>query len=157
MIFKRFRYDNLYLVDFNSNAAQLLTCLFTKSSMGWLWHRRLAHVGMKQLDRLIKHDLVNGLKDVKFEKDRLCRSCQARKKVGNTHPNKSMMSTSRPLELFHMDLFGPTTYTSIGGNKYGFVLVDDFSRFAWVFFLNDKSEFSTSSSHLQRGVKMNLR
>jgi hypothetical protein len=37
--------------------------------MGWLWHRRLGHVGMKQLNRLVKHDLVLDLKDVKFEKD----------------------------------------------------------------------------------------
>jgi hypothetical protein len=36
-----------------------------------------------------------------------------------------MMSTSKAFELLHMDLFGPTTYTSIGGNKYGFVIVDD--------------------------------
>jgi hypothetical protein len=39
-----------------------------------------------------------------------------------------------------MDLFGPITYISIGGNKYGLVIVDDFSRFTWVFFLQDKSE-----------------
>ena len=36
--------------------------------MGWLWHRRLSHVGMKRLNRLVKHDLVRGLKDVMFEK-----------------------------------------------------------------------------------------
>ena len=47
LIFKGFRYENLYLVDFNASEAQLSTCLFTKSSMGWLWHRRLGHVGMK--------------------------------------------------------------------------------------------------------------
>ena len=39
-----------------------------------------------------------------------------------------------------MDLFGPITYISIGGNKYGLVIVDDFSRFTWVFFVHDKSE-----------------
>jgi hypothetical protein len=39
-----------------------------------------------------------------------------------------------------MDLFGPTTYTSIGGNKFGFVIVDDFIRYTWVFFLVDKSD-----------------
>ena len=48
LIFKGFRYENLYLVDFNDSEAKLSTCLFTKSSMGWLWHRRLGHVGMKQ-------------------------------------------------------------------------------------------------------------
>ena len=57
LIFKSFRYENLNLVDFNASEAQLSTCLFTKSSMCWLWHRRLGHVGMKQLNRLVKHDL----------------------------------------------------------------------------------------------------
>ena len=56
LIFKGFRYEYLYLVDFIASEAQLSTCLFTKSSMGWLWHRRLGHVGMKQLNRLIKYD-----------------------------------------------------------------------------------------------------
>ena len=36
LIFKRFRYENLYLVDFNASEAKLSICLFTKSSMGWL-------------------------------------------------------------------------------------------------------------------------
>lgn len=108
LIFKGFRYGNLYLVDFSSNDASLSTCLFTKSSKGWLWHRRLAHVGMNQLKKLMKHDLVIGLKnDIVFEKNKLCSACQAGKQVGNTHPTKSVMSTSRPLELLHMDLFAP--------------------------------------------------
>src|SRR5438132_934644 len=50
------------------------------------------------------------------------------------------MSTSRPLELLHMDLFGPTSYKSIGGNSYFFVIVDDYSRYSWTFFLQEKSE-----------------
>jgi hypothetical protein len=79
LIFKGFRYENLYLVDFDASEAKLSTCLFTKSSMCWLWHRRLGHVGMKQLSNLVKHDLVRDLKDVTFEKDKLCSICQARK------------------------------------------------------------------------------
>jgi transposase InsO family protein len=50
------------------------------------------------------------------------------------------MTTSRPLELLHMDLFGPVAYLSIGGSKYGLVIFDDFSRFTWVLFLQDKSK-----------------
>ena len=56
---------------------------------------------MKELNRLVKHDLVSGLKDVVFEKKKLCSSCQTIKQVGNTHPKKSMMSTSKALELLH--------------------------------------------------------
>jgi hypothetical protein len=47
LIFKGFRYENVYMVDFNAKEAQLSTCLLTKSSMGWLWHRRLGHVGIR--------------------------------------------------------------------------------------------------------------
>ena len=51
-----------------------------------------------------------------------------------------MMSTSKAFELLLMDLFGPTQYTSIDGNKYGFMIVDDFTRYTQVFFLVDKSD-----------------
>jgi transposase InsO family protein len=131
---------NLYLVDFSSNDASLSTCLFTKSSKGWFWHRRLPHVEMNQLKKLMKHDLVISLNnDIIFEKNKLCSAYQAGKQVGNTHPIKSVMSTSRPMELLHMDLFDPTTYRSIGGNSYGLVVVDDYSRYTWGFFHSDKS------------------
>ena len=91
------------------------------------------------MNRLVKHDLVRGLKDVVFEKDKSS-SCQASKQIGNTHPKKSIMSTSKAFELLHIDLFGQTQYTSIGGNKYGFMIVDDLTRYTWVFFLVDKSD-----------------
>jgi hypothetical protein len=39
-----------------------------------------------------------------------------------------------------MNLLGPIAYISIGGNKYGFVIIDDYSCFTYVFFLQDKSE-----------------
>ncbi|WVZ84819.1 hypothetical protein U9M48_031806 [Paspalum notatum var. saurae] len=139
-VFKGFRHNNLHLVDFNSKKANLQACLFSKNSMGWLWHKRLAHIGMGTLKKVMKKDLVRGLKDITFEKDKLCSACQAGKQVANTHPSKTFMSTSRPLKLLHMDLFGPTTYTSIRGNNYGFVIVDDFSRYTWVYFLEDKTE-----------------
>jgi transposase InsO family protein len=53
-----------------------------------------------------------------------------------------MLSTSKLLELLHMDLFGPTTYKSISGNLYCLVIVDDYSRYTWTMFLGDKSETS---------------
>jgi hypothetical protein len=50
------------------------------------------------------------------------------------------MTTDRPLELLHMDLFGLIAYISIGGSKYCLVIVDDYSRFTWAFFLQEKSQ-----------------
>jgi hypothetical protein len=130
----------LYLVDFAKEEAGLDACLIAKTSMGWLWHRWLAHVGMKNLHKLLKGEHVIGLTNVHFEKDRPCATCQAGKQVGSAHHIKNVMTTSRPLELLHIDLFGPVAYLSIRGSKYGLVIVDNFSRFTWVFFLQDKPE-----------------
>jgi hypothetical protein len=50
------------------------------------------------------------------------------------------MKIIRPLEMLHMDLFGPVAYINIDGNKYGLVIVDDYSHFTWVLFLQDESK-----------------
>jgi transposase InsO family protein len=138
--FKEVLDGKLYLVDFNDNQAELDTCLIAKTNMGWLWHRRLAHVGMKNLHKLLKEEHILGLTNVHFEKDRICSACQAGKQAGVHHPHKNIMTTDRPLELLHMDLFGPITYISINGSKYCLVIVDDYSHFTWVFFLQEKSQ-----------------
>jgi transposase InsO family protein len=95
---------------------------------------------MKNLHKLLKGEHVLGLTNVCFEKNRPCAACQAGKQVGSTHHSKNVMTTSRPRELLHMDLIGPVAYLSIGESKHGFVIVDDFSCFTWVLFLQDKSE-----------------
>ena len=41
-----------------------------------MWHRRVAHINMEHLNKLISKDLVIGLPKLRFEKDRLCDACQ---------------------------------------------------------------------------------
>ena len=106
MVFTRIGRGDLYIVAFTKRA-QPHNCLIAKSSIGWLWHRRLGHVGMRNLDKLIKGDHIVGIKDVIFDKDSLCSACQAGKQVGGSHLMKNIMTTRRPLDLLHMDLFGP--------------------------------------------------
>jgi hypothetical protein len=69
--------NDLYLVDFTFEDANLKTCMFTKSSLRWLWHRSFAHVGMSILNKLLKKYMISGLNDVVFEKGKLCSACQA--------------------------------------------------------------------------------
>ena len=78
-IFKGFRYETIYLVDFSSNDTSLAICLFSKNSMDWLWHCRIAHIGMSQLKKAFKRGMVVGVKDVTFDKNKLCSACQAGK------------------------------------------------------------------------------
>jgi hypothetical protein len=124
----------LYLVDFISEEMELDKWLIAKTNMGWLWHHRLAHVGMRNLHKLQKEDHILELMNVSFEKDRPSRACQACKQVGTPHHAKNIMTTTRPLKMLYMDLFHPIAYISIGGNKYGPIIIDDYSRFTWVFF-----------------------
>jgi hypothetical protein len=51
---------------------------------------------------------------------------------------KNIITTTRPLEMLHIDLFGPIAYISIDGNKYGLVIIDDYSRFTYVIFCKIK-------------------
>ena len=60
-----------------------------------------------------------------------------------------------------MDLFGPTRSMSLSGKRYGYVLMDDFSRFTWVFFLliNMKLlvNFRYSTEKLNRMANINFK
>ena len=131
---------SLYVADFSQENPSSSLCLMAKVDKGWLWHRRLGHVNMRNLKLLLKDDHVIGLTDVDFERDRVCSACIAGKQKGKAHPSKSIVTTFRPLELLHLDLFGPSNYDTLGGKKFGLVIVDDYSRYTWVFFLKSKDE-----------------
>ena len=62
------------------------------------------------------------------------------KQIKSSHPKVNVVATSRPLELLHVDLIGPTRTESMGGKCYIMVVVYDFSRYSWVDFLREKSE-----------------
>jgi transposase InsO family protein len=94
----------------------------------------------EKLGQILKDNHILGLTNVQFEKDMICSACQAEKQVGVPHPPKSIMTNTQPLELIHMDLFGPVAYLTFGGNKYRLVIVNDYSRFTWVFFVYDKCQ-----------------
>jgi hypothetical protein len=79
LAFKSVLDGKLCLVDFSKENAGLDACLIANTNMGWLWHHHLAHVGMKNLHKLLKGDRVLGLTDVCFEKNRPCATCKAGK------------------------------------------------------------------------------
>jgi transposase InsO family protein len=67
------------------------------------------------------------------------------------------MTTDRPLELLYMDLFDPIAYISIGGSKYSLVIVDDYSCFTWVFFLQKKSQTQETLKEFLRRAQNEFR
>ena len=63
-----------------------------------------------------------------FDKDKICDACLFGKQVRSSFKSKNLVTTSRPLELLHIDLFGPMNVISMGGKYYGFVIIN-YSRF----------------------------
>ncbi|GJV47033.1 integrase, catalytic region, zinc finger, CCHC-type containing protein [Tanacetum coccineum] len=136
------RDSNLYTISISDMAASSPICLMSKatSTKSWLWHRRLSHLNFGTINDLTKLDLVDGLPKFKYEKDHLCSACERGKSKKASHPPKLIPSDYSKLELLHMDLCGPMRVASVNGKKYILVIVDDFSRFTWVYFLCSKDE-----------------
>ncbi|KAK1644078.1 hypothetical protein QYE76_061883 [Lolium multiflorum] len=154
--------NNLYVVDLSKESPSPSTCLMAaKHDEGWLWHRCLGHVNMRNLKQLLKGEHIVGLTGISFEKDRVCSACVAGKQLKKKHPIKSIVTTSRPLELLHLDLFGPSHYDTLGGSKYGLVIVDDYLRYSWVFLLKSKDEthreFITFAKKAQRTYESEIK
>jgi hypothetical protein len=77
---------------------------------------------MRNLHKLQNDGHILGLINIVFKKDSPYGTCQAEKEVETHHHDKNIMTITRPLEMLHIDLFGPVAYISIGGNKYGLVI-----------------------------------
>ncbi|GJU43250.1 putative ribonuclease H-like domain-containing protein [Tanacetum coccineum] len=139
------RQSNMYSFDLkNVVPSGDLTCLFAKATIdeSKLWHRRLGHVNFKTMNKLVKGNLVRGLPSKIFDNDHTCVACQKGKQHKASCKAKLMSSISQPLQMLHMDLFGPTSVRSINHKTYCLIVTDDFSRFSWVFFLASKDETS---------------
>ncbi|GJR12364.1 putative ribonuclease H-like domain-containing protein, partial [Tanacetum coccineum] len=121
------RKDNMYSFDMkNIVPKESLTCLVAKATLdeSMLWHRRLGHINFKNINKLVKDNLVRGLPTKCFENDQTCVACLK----GKQHKNF--------FNLMH--------------KKYCLVVTDDYSRFTWVFFLTTKDE---TSEILKRFIK----
>ncbi|KAI3690681.1 hypothetical protein L2E82_48884 [Cichorium intybus] len=111
--------NNAYIINMSHNTLENVTCLFSKASEqnAMLWHRRLGHTNAKNLNRLAKNDIVQGLpiKDfITFEK---CVACAQGKHHQKPYKPKMINSIDSLLQLLHMDLLGPVNVLSINRRR----------------------------------------
>ena len=95
---------------------------------------------MDLIGKLSRKDLVIGLPKVNYIKDRICDACQKGKQVRSFFQFKKIVSTSKPLDLLHMDLIKSSRIRIYRGNSNILVIVGDYSRFTWILFLKHKSD-----------------
>nr|GFA83987.1 retrovirus-related Pol polyprotein from transposon TNT 1-94 [Tanacetum cinerariifolium] len=136
------RGTDLYSIKLQDTNSPNLICLMAKatSSQAWLWHHRLSHLNFNTINLLSKNDILVGLPKLKFIKDHLCSFYELGKAKRKSFHTKLTSSSKRRLQLLHMDLCGPMRVASINGKRYVLVIVDDYSRYTWTYFLRSKDE-----------------
>ncbi|GJV25044.1 retrovirus-related pol polyprotein from transposon TNT 1-94 [Tanacetum coccineum] len=132
------RKKGLYVMKLRNEPKDKI-CLATIDENSMLWHIRLGHTNMCLIQSLASKELVRNLPKIKFDQY-FCDACKIAKQANASHKAKNIVSTTRCLELIHMDLFGPSAVRSYEGNRYTLVIVDDYSRYTWTKFRKDKTE-----------------
>ena len=124
-----------------------------------LLRRRLGHSAVHVLKTVInscnKFGSLNKIQNLEF-----CNACQFGKNH-MLHFNFVQTKSTKPLQLLYADLWGPSHVTSTQGYAYYLSILDDFSRFTWIFSLNSNSnaltvfvKFKTFiEKHLQKNIK----
>ncbi|GKA43805.1 retrovirus-related pol polyprotein from transposon TNT 1-94 [Tanacetum coccineum] len=150
------RVRDVYVHDITSSVQE--SCFFAKASknLNWLWHKRLAHLNFKTIYKLAKQNLFIGIPSLVYSKDKPCSSCEKGKHHRASFKTKHTSSIKKCLHLLHMDLFRPVTPMSINHEKYTLFIVDDYSRYTWVYFLKKKSQVpETIMSFIKRVENQN--
>ncbi|GJW32289.1 putative ribonuclease H-like domain-containing protein [Tanacetum coccineum] len=127
-----------------------LACLVAKASVdeSVQWHRRMGHVNYKNMNMLVKGNLVKGLPPKLFKNDHTCVACfKGKQHKASYKAITAVSSISEPLQLLHMDLFGPTSIRSIDHKYYCLVITDDYSRSKGI-----KRDYSNARTPQQNGV-----
>jgi hypothetical protein len=131
---------NVLQADF-SHAQSSLRCLLSQSSSElWKCHKRLGHLSFNLLCLLSGLGLLRGLPLLKFESDLVCALCYHDKMIVASHSSVNTVMTERPGQLLHMDTIGPSRVHSMGDKWYVLIIVDDYSQYSWVFFLESKDK-----------------
>ncbi|GKC31752.1 retrovirus-related pol polyprotein from transposon TNT 1-94 [Tanacetum coccineum] len=156
------RDSNLYTISISEMAASSLVCLMSRATAtkSWLWYRRLSHLNFGTINQLTSKDLVDGLPKFKYNKDHLCSAYEQGKSKKASLPPKLVSSTESKHELLHMDLCRPMRVASINDKKYILMIVDDYSRYTWVYFLCTKDKAPDMIidfiNQLQRNLKAQI-
>lgn len=104
-----------------------------------LWHERFGHLSIAVLKEMQKSGMVAHMPPIS-DLQHVCEACLMGKQHRSAFPQESQNRAQSPLELVHSDLCGKMSTSALGGSFYFLLLVDDFSRKMWVYFIREKSE-----------------
>ncbi|GJS91224.1 retrovirus-related pol polyprotein from transposon TNT 1-94 [Tanacetum coccineum] len=118
VIGRRIRKKGLYVMKLGNNPKDKIY-LATIDKNTTLWHWRLGHANIRLFQSLASKELVRNLPKLKFDQH-FCDACKIGKQVHASHKSKNVVSTTRCLELLHMDLFVPTAFCNANDITHNF-------------------------------------
>ncbi|KAD5802931.1 hypothetical protein E3N88_14291 [Mikania micrantha] len=115
-------------------------CLLSKiDEEAWLWHARLGHINFDTIKLMTHKNLVQGVPRINHA-SQICDACLLGKHIRAPFPNQARFKSDKPLELVYGDLCGPISPPPHSGKKYIFLLVDDCTRYMWIYLLSSKDQ-----------------
>ena len=105
-----------------------------------VWHRRYGHLGTRNLQKLAKHELVNGFDFDMTKEINFCESCVEGKHHRRHFPTIGGKRSVEPLDLVHSDVCGKISTESLSGAEYFLTFIDDTTRYVWVYVLKRKDQ-----------------
>ncbi|GJX85488.1 retrovirus-related pol polyprotein from transposon TNT 1-94, partial [Tanacetum coccineum] len=122
------RVGDVYVLNMTSSAQG--SCFFAKAfeNLNWLWHKRLAHLNFKTINKLAKQNLVIGLPLLVFSKDKPCSSCKKGKHHRASFKHIRHLLSEMSFIIFKWIYSGFVNPRSINHEKYTLVIVDGYSR-----------------------------
>ena len=135
--------DGLYCLSLDPKCAHSLTTTHNNinnisvlnNHSSSLWHRRLGHISIERLKRLVKDGVIQTLDFTDFD---TCLGCIKGKQTNKS--NKGAKRSDTKLKIIHTDICGPFTTQCLNGQRYFITFIDDFTRYMYLYLLNDKSE-----------------
>ena len=103
------------------------------------WLERFGHMNYKYLQELHRDEMVEGLPQIRSTNG-ACIGCVVGKHPKQSYEKGKERRATQPLGLVHSEFIGPFPTPSYGGSRYVLTLIDDYSRFCWVYFLKFKYE-----------------
>ncbi|XP_042756658.2 retrovirus-related Pol polyprotein from transposon TNT 1-94 [Lactuca sativa] len=129
--------NRLYKIELREVSSR---CLVGESKdPTWLWHTRLGHVNFTALKSMSEKGIIEGVPKMAIP-SKPCEGCLVGKQSRSSFPASTNYRAKKKLELVHGDLCGPVSPPTPAGNIYFMLLVDDYSRVMWVFFIKTKDE-----------------
>ena len=102
--------NNIYVLD----EIESEKCHLGKEDESWLWHRRMGHIHFDNLVKIYKNQAVRNMLEFTKPANFVCEQCQHGKQI-RVHFKMKEHPSTKPLELVHSDLCGPTKRKGLNG------------------------------------------